>query len=113
MPSELRMRVSPLVDRFVCLLDPDQNATNGRSALGISLGVPWLVCTPLRIILVVFPTDPNRWHILTAVGGYTAVVTLDVTTSDEVITDSTTPLSWPVPVAVRYFRGAKKPAKKA
>ncbi|EFW99283.1 alkaline ceramidase family protein [Grosmannia clavigera kw1407] len=82
-----------LIDSFACL-----TLTRMRE----SVGLPWAFLFEFH----------GWWHVLTAIGGYTAVATLDAVTSDEAITSSTTSFAWPVPMAVSFFEGGEKAAKK-
>lgn len=43
----------------------------------------------------------DRWHCLTAVGGYIAVAIVDLITSDEPIKDPIDSMAWPVPMGTR------------
>lgn len=45
----------------------------------------------------------SRWHIFTAIGGYTAVVIVDKITSGEVLGDPAEGLAWPIPLAAKYI----------
>jgi dihydroceramidase len=48
-----------------------------------------------------------RWHVFTAIGGYTAVAVIDLVTSGEVTEDPVPDFAWPVPLAARLM---SKPA---
>lgn len=44
----------------------------------------------------------DRWHVFTGVGSYIAVVVVDLITSeDEVVSDPTQHLAWPIPFVAR------------
>lgn len=58
-------------------------------------------------------TDCNRWHILTAVGGYIAVAVVDMITTDKVTEDPLQRLAWPVPSAINLLSAMRKPQKTA
>jgi hypothetical protein len=63
-------------------------------------GTAWMVCSlqlgPDCFFVLVLMSD--RWHIFTAVGSYIAVVVVDLITSeDEIVSDPTQRLAWPIP----------------
>lgn len=49
---------------------------------------------------------------MTAIGGYIAVVVVDMITSDKVITDPVDQLAWPVSTATRIMTGPADSQKK-
>ncbi|KAM0502455.1 hypothetical protein ACHAP8_004000 [Fusarium lateritium] len=53
-----------------------------------------------------------RWHVLTAIGGYTAVAVIDVVTTGEVTDDPTDTFAWPVPLAIKLMSGKSSSVKK-
>lgn len=55
--------------------------------------------------------DQYRWHILTAIGGYVAVVLVDLVTTGEVHEDPTEQLAWPIPPAARFIESLTGSAK--
>jgi hypothetical protein len=57
-------------------------------------------------------TCSARWHILTAIGGYTSVALVDEITSGEVTSNPAPRLAWPVPFAAKYILGIS-PTEKA
>ncbi|KAM6532773.1 hypothetical protein FALCPG4_005824 [Fusarium falciforme] len=72
-----------LVDELAC-----RYLTDARNALGL----------PLAFLLELH----GWWHIFTAVGSYIAVVVVDLITSDdEVVSDPTQRLAWPIPLVAR------------
>ncbi|KAJ5455713.1 uncharacterized protein N7458_003977 [Penicillium daleae] len=51
------------------------------------------------------------WHVLTAIGGYVAVVLVDLVTMGEVHEDPTEQLAWPIPPAARFIESLTGSAK--
>lgn len=45
--------------------------------------------------------DLNRWHVFTALGGYIAVVVIDMLTAGKVHEDPTGQFAWPLPIVAR------------
>ncbi|CAG8041396.1 unnamed protein product [Penicillium salamii] len=43
------------------------------------------------------------WHVFTAIGGYTAVVVIDMLTAGEVHVDPTGQFAWPLPLVARMM----------
>lgn len=58
------------------------------------------------LLVASFVSNDARWHILTAIGGYTAVAMIDLITTTEVREDPTDLFAWPVPFAARHLMGA-------
>ncbi|KAF4470589.1 YPC1-Alkaline Ceramidase [Fusarium albosuccineum] len=52
------------------------------------------------------------WHVLTAIGGYSAVAVVDLITSEEVHEDPTHLFAWPIPLAAGLTAGSKDVVKK-
>ncbi|CEJ57595.1 hypothetical protein PMG11_06283 [Penicillium brasilianum] len=51
------------------------------------------------------------WHLLTAIGGYVAVVLVDLVTTGEVHEDPTAQLAWPIPPAARFIESMTSSTK--
>ncbi|KAJ5724434.1 alkaline phytoceramidase [Penicillium malachiteum] len=51
------------------------------------------------------------WHVFTAIGGYIAVVTVDLITSGEVHEDSTSRLAWPIPLMAKLVEPSRESKK--
>ena len=90
-----------LIDEFAC-----RYLTNVRHAIGLPFAfllelhgwyVPRLVYIPVGKLTII------RWHVLTAIGGYTAVAVIDIVTTGEVTGDPTDTLAWPVPLALKLM----------
>jgi dihydroceramidase len=65
------------------------------------------------LVLFYSSLTANRWHILTAIGGYIGVAIVDLITSGEVTEDPIDSFAWPIPFAARLVTGPTKSAKKA
>ncbi|KAL4928771.1 ceramidase [Aspergillus undulatus] len=78
-----------LVDNFMC-----PHLTSIRSVVG----------TPLAFFFELH----GWWHAFTGIGGYIAVVVVDLITSGEVDRDPTGDMAFPVSVVARLFRGCVK-----
>ncbi|CAI6073397.1 unnamed protein product [Clonostachys chloroleuca] len=82
-----------LVDQYVCNVLIDT-----RRSVGL----------PLAFLLELH----GWWHVLTAIGGYVAVATVDLITSGElVLKDPSDQLAWPVPLAARLMSGKTRTTK--
>ncbi|KAM0563074.1 hypothetical protein ACHAPJ_001920 [Fusarium lateritium] len=81
-----------LIDEFAC-----RYLTSARHVVGL----------PVAFLLELH----GWWHILTAIGGYTAVAVIDLVTTQEVTDDPTHLFAWPVPLAMRLMSGSSSPVK--
>ncbi|RTE84802.1 hypothetical protein BHE90_000667 [Fusarium euwallaceae] len=81
-----------LIDEWAC-----RYLSNARNIVGL----------PLGFLLELH----GWWHIFTAIGSYTAVVVVDLVTSEEVVDDPTPHLAWPVPFVARRMAGPVEPSK--
>ena len=100
-----------LVDEFACrYLTRARNVVGTPFAFALELH-GWYVGVAVIFRRCVFLTN-SRWHILTAIGGYNAVVVVDMITSEEPVTDPLRKLAWPVPSATRMIVGRGRPVKK-
>lgn len=83
----------------------DQDEAFRWLALGILVGIARMVCSSVPALFMTSDTlmTWHRWHIFTAIGGYTAVAVVDMITSGEVNKDATDDLAWPVPLAAKFM----------
>ncbi|KAJ4135057.1 hypothetical protein NW768_004670 [Fusarium equiseti] len=81
-----------LIDEFAC-----RYLTNARHAIGL----------PFAFLLELH----GWWHVLTAIGGYTAVAVIDIVTTGEVTGDPTDTFAWPVPLALRLMSNRESSVK--
>ncbi|UPK97523.1 hypothetical protein LCI18_008458 [Fusarium solani-melongenae] len=81
-----------LIDEWAC-----RYLAEARNAVGL----------PLGFLLELH----GWWHILTAIGSYSAVVVVDLVTSEEVLEDPTQHSAWPIPFVARHMAGPVGPLK--
>ncbi|KAF5021131.1 hypothetical protein F66182_6831 [Fusarium sp. NRRL 66182] len=83
-----------LIDDLAC-----RYLTNARHAVGL----------PLAFFLELH----GWWHVLTAIGGYTAVAVIDLVTTGEVTEDATDSFAWPVSFASTFMAGSTGAVKRS
>lgn len=100
-----------LIDEFAC-----RYLTSARHTVGLPLAFllelhGWYA--PSFTIFQENLLTKIRWHVFTAIGGYTAVAVIDLVTSGEVTEDPVPGFAWPVPLAARLMSRSASSVKQS